>query len=251
MGKRDEQDYEQALIEGQKALVAWQQKAIESGDRTLVVFEGRDGAGKDGTIKRIVEYLSVRHTRVAALPKPTDRERCQWYFQRYAAHLPAAGELVLFNRSWYNRGGVEPVMEFCTPAEHKSFLNEAPVFETMLTVSGIKLIKIWLDISKGEQAERLDERRTDPLKALKVSPLDKVAQEKWDDYTAARDEMLMRTHTAATPWVCVRADQKKAARIAVVRHLLNQFAEAGVGAPDPAVLFSFEEAALTDGRLAR
>jgi polyphosphate kinase 2 len=251
MGKADKDDYETALLAGQRALVAWQQSAIKSGERTVIVFEGRDSAGKDGTIKRIVEHLSIRSTRVAALPKPTDRDRTQWYFQRYVAHLPAAGEIVLFNRSWYNRGGVEPVMGFCTPAEHKSFLNEAPVFESMLVASGIKLIKIWLDITKAEQAERLHDRRTDPLKALKVSPLDKVAQENFDDYTAARDEMLMRTHTATTPWVCVRADKKKKARIAVIRYLLSHVSEDSVGPPDPDVLFGFEAEALTDGRLAR
>ena len=169
-------DYKKELIALQCALVRTQQALIKSGARTLVVMEGRDGAGKDGSIKRITEHLSPRNTRVIALPKPSDREQSQWYFQRYAAHLPAAGELVILNRSWYNRAGVETVMGFSTPAEQAQFLRDAPDFERMLVESGITLVKIWLDISKKEQAARLEARRTDPLKALKVSDLDAVAR---------------------------------------------------------------------------
>jgi polyphosphate kinase 2 len=239
----------------QAALVRWQQQAIDKGERALVIFEGRDAAGKDGTIKRIVEHLSPRNTRVISLPKPSDRERCEWYFQRYVRHLPAAGEIVLFNRSWYNRAGVEPVMGFCTKAEHKLFLRQVTTLETMLIESGITVVKIWLDISREEQAERLDSRRTDPLKALKVSALDGVAQEKWADYSAARDEMLLRTHTAVAPWVCVRGDHKKKARPAVIRHLLDRLASEklikGLAPADPEILFSFDQTALKDGRLAR
>jgi polyphosphate kinase 2 len=239
----------------QVALVRWQQQAIEKGERALVIFEGRDAAGKDGTIKRIIEHLSPRNTRAVSLPKPSDRERCQWYFQRYVDHLPAAGELVLFNRSWYNRAGVEPVMGFCTKAEHKLFLRQVTTLETMLIESGIKLVKIWLDISREEQAQRLDERRTDPVKALKVSPLDAVAQEKWDDYSEARDEMLMRTSTSVAPWTCVRGDKKKKARPAVIRHLLGELAGdkllKGLEPADPEILFPFDQTALKDGRLAR
>ena len=253
MGKSD--SYEAELARLQTAMVRFQIAAQASGERVVLVLEGRDGAGKDGTIRRIVEHLSVRSTRVVALPKPSDRERTQWFLQRYAEHLPAAGELVIFNRSWYNRAGVEVVMGFSTEAEQAEFLRDAPDFERMLVESGIRIAKYWLDISKDEQAERLEARRRDPLKALKVSPLDGVAQETWDAYTAARDLMLTRTSSAVAPWTCVRADGKKAARIAVLRDLLRRTAPpeiaAEVEAPDPKVLFPFEPAALTDGRLAR
>jgi polyphosphate kinase 2 len=173
----DEDDELEAL---QVALVRFQQRAIETGERDLVIFEGRDTAGKDGAIKRIVEHLSIRNTRVVALPKPNERQRTEWYFQRYVEHLPAAGELVILNRSWYNRAGVERVMNFATPEEQETFLRDVTVFERMLVGSGIQIVKLWLDISRQEQAERLEARRTDPLKALKISPLDAVAQEKWD-----------------------------------------------------------------------
>ncbi len=239
----------------QVALVRWQQQAIEKGERALVIFEGRDAAGKDGTIKRLIEHLSPRNTRAVSLPKPSDRERGQWYFQRYIDQLPAAGEIVLFNRSWYNRAGVEPVMGFCTKAEHKLFLRQVATLETMLIESGVKLVKIWLDISREEQESRLNERRTDPVKALKVSPLDAVAQEKWDDYSDARDEMLMRTSTTVAPWVCVRGDKKKKARPAVIRHILDELASDKITKSlepvDPDILFPFDQTALKDGRLAR
>jgi polyphosphate kinase 2 len=239
----------------QLGLVRTQQAMAESGERVVLVLEGRDGAGKDGTIQRITEHLSVRSTRVVALPKPSDRERSQWYFQRYVEHLPAAGEIVIFNRSWYNRGGVEPVMGFCSEAEHAAFLRDAPEFERMLVESGVKLVKVWLDISRKEQARRLDDRRTDPLKALKISPLDAVAQKKWKAYSEARDQMLARTHTAWAPWWCVHADHKKPARLNVVRHLLNQVAPPEIAgrieAPDPAVLFAFEQTAIDEGKLAK
>jgi polyphosphate kinase 2 len=253
MSKTD--DDERELERHQLALVRYQQQAMASGEKVLVIFEGRDAAGKDGALRVITEHLSVRNTRVVALPKPTDRQRSQWYFQRYMRYLPAAGELILFNRSWYNRGGVEPVMGFCTPAEHEAFLRDAPVFEPLLINSDLKLVKIWLDVSKAEQAKRLAERKDDPLKALKSSPLDAAAQAKFDDYTAARDEMLKRTHTAAAPWVCVRGDHKKAARLNIIRHLVRTLAPKdiakSVDPPDPEVLFPFELAALTDGRLER
>jgi len=250
-----DKDYQREIEHLQVALVRYQQAAIADGDKVVVVFEGRDAAGKDGTIKRITEHLSVRNTRVIALPKPNDRERTEWYFQRYIDYLPAAGEMTLFNRSWYNRAGVEPVMGFCTPEEHQAFLHDAPVFERMLTGSGLKLIKLWLDISRKEQAERLKARESDPLKVLKVSPLDHVAQEKWDAYTEARDEMLRRTHCPEAPWIVVRADHKKQARINTIRYLLKVLASRrvakGVDAPDPKVVFEFEASALGDGRLAR
>jgi polyphosphate kinase 2 len=252
---KDDDDYDGEIEALQIALVRFQQAAIASGQKDLVIFEGRDGAGKDGAIKRITEHLSVRNTRVVALPKPTERERTQWYFQRYVAHLPAHGELVIFNRSWYNRGGVEPVMGFCTPEEHEIFLRDVPGFEAMQVGSGIQIVKLWLDISRHEQAKRLKARTTDPLKTLKISPLDAVAQAKWDDYTKARDEMLMRTHTDVAPWTIVHTDKKQTARVNIMRHLLKVLAPKDVAKsvkkPDPDVLFTFEAAALRDGRLER
>lgn len=233
-------------------LVRWQTGAIARGDRTMVVLEGRDAAGKDGTIRALTPRLSQRNTRVVALPKPNERERGQWYFQRYVAHLPAAGETAIFNRSWYNRAGVEPVNGFCTPEQHAQFLEDAPRFEAMLVADGFTLIKVWLDVSKAEQAERLQERATDPLKALKRSPLDAVAQEKWDAYTAARDQMLTRTSTETAPWWVLRSDKKPRARLELIKALLHRLgAGEGVEAPDADVVFPFEVAALTDGRLER
>jgi polyphosphate kinase 2 len=248
-------DYKQELIALQCALVRTQQALMAEGARAVLVLEGRDGAGKDGSIKRITEHLSSRNTRVVALPKPSDRERSQWYFQRYAAHLPAAGEFVIFNRSWYNRAGVEVVMGYSTPKEQAEFLRDAPEFERMLIESGITVIKLWLDISKNEQAERLKARRTDPLKILKVSDLDAVAQSKWKDYSEARDVMLTRTDTAISPWHVVRADHKKPARLAIIRHLLQRIAPPEIAndidPADPDILFRFEADAIKDGRLAR
>lgn len=252
--ENDVRHYEEQIAGLQLALVHTQQAAIASGARIVLVLEGRDGAGKDGAIKRIVEHLSPRATRVVALPKPSDRERTQWYFQRYASYLPAAGEFVIFNRSWYNRAGVEVVNGFSTSAQQAEFLRDAPEFERMLVESGIILVKVWLDITKDEQKARLEARREDPLKALKVSDLDAVAQAKWAEYSAARDAMLERTHTAIAPWVCVQADNKKKARVAVMRHLLRRVAPPEVAVevkdPDPEVLFAFEVAAIEDGRLA-
>jgi polyphosphate kinase 2 len=248
-------DADDAILEAlQVELVSAQISTLETGRKILIVFEGRDTAGKDGVIRRLTEHLSVRATRIVALPKPSDRERSQWYFQRYAAHLPAAGEWVILNRSWYNRAGVEKVLGFSEPGEQAQFLDDAPVFERMLVESGVTLIKYWLDISKAEQAKRLEKRQTDPLKRLKVSALDAVAQENWQAYSDARDEMLKRTHTALSPWFCVRADHKPTARLNVIRHLLHAIAAPGLSAeverPDPAVLFPFELEALKDGRLA-
>ena len=239
----------------QAAFVRFQQHAIETGERDLVIFEGRDTAGKDGAITRIVEHLSIRATRVVALPKPTEREQGQWYFQRYVPHLPARGELVILNRSWYNRAGVERVMGYATPEEQETFLRDVPVFERMLAGSGVQIVKLWLDISRQEQAERLEARRTDPLKALKVSSLDAVAQEKWAEYSDARDEMLRRTHITDAPWTIVHTDKKKRARSNIMRHLLKVLAPEDIARKvpptDPDVLYHFEPDALTDGRLER
>jgi len=249
---KDSKDGGDAL---QLGLVQLQQAMVDSGERAVIVLEGRDAAGKDSLIKAVNEHLSVRNTRIVALPKPSDRERTQWYFQRYIAHLPAAGELVIFNRSWYNRAGVEVVNGFSTHEEQAQFLKDVPGFERMLVESGIRLVKLWLDISKDEQAARLKERETDPLKALKRSPLDEVAQNKWDEYTEARDTMLAATHSDAAPWTCVRANGKKKAHKAVIRHLLRTLgtadAEKNVKAPDAKVLFGYEAAALGNGRLER
>jgi polyphosphate kinase 2 len=239
----------------QLGLVHMQAAMADSGDRAVVVLEGRDTAGKDGTIKAITRHLSVRNTRIVALPKPNNREQSQWYLQRYVAHLPAAGELVIFNRSWYNRAGVEVVNGFSTHAEQTQFLRDVPDFERMLVENGIKLVKLWLDIDKDEQARRLEKRRTNPLKALKVSALDAVAQDKWSDYSAARDTMLERTHSVWAPWTCVRANDKPKAHKAVIRHLLHEIADDEIAhdikQPDPDVLFPFDLDALKDGRLAK
>ncbi len=248
-------DHDKDLEARQLALVRWQQHAMESDEKVAIVFEGRDAAGKDGAIRVLTAHLSNRQTRVVALPKPSDRERSQWYFQRYVAHLPACGETVVFNRSWYNRAGVERVMGFSRPEEQEVFLRDTPTFEAMLLESGLRLVKVWLDVSKTKQAERLEERRTDPLKALKASPLDAAAQDRWDDYSAARDEMLRRTSTPAAPWICVRADHKRTARLALLSHLVHVLAPERIARevppPDPDVLFPFEIAALADGRLER
>ena len=249
--------YKDQLIALQAGLVALQQQAIASGERIVVVLEGRDTAGKDGAIKRIAEHMSVRNTRIVALPRPSDVQRGQWYFQRYIDQLPTAGEVVIFNRSWYNRAGVEVVMGFSTPEEQAQFLEQAPDVEKLLVDSGIRLIKLWLDVSREEQAKRLKARRTDPLKALKISPLDGVAEDRWKDYTKARDRMLLATHTPHAPWICVRADHKKPARLAIIRHLLltlggkDKTLRKVAGENDPAVLFEFESTALADGRLER
>jgi polyphosphate kinase 2 len=251
--KNDDEDAD--LEVRQLALVNWQKQCMDACDKVLIIFEGRDAAGKDGAIRVLTEHLSVRNTRVVALPKPSDRQRSQWFFQRYVSHLPAGGETAIFNRSWYNRAGVERVMGFSTPEEQEVFLRDVTTFEAMLRQSELKIVKLWLDVSKDEQKKRLDERKTDPLKALKASPLDAAAQEKWDAYTEARDDMLRRTSTASHPWICVRADHKRKARLAILSHLAHvltpQKIADSVPPPDPDVLFPFEIAALTDGRLER
>lgn len=236
-------DYERDLETLQIELVNTQAWAIEKGLKILIVFEGRDSAGKDGAIKRITEYASPRQTRVVALPKPTERETTQWYFQRYVPHMPAAGEIVLLNRSWYNRGGVEPVMGFCTPDQHAQFLKDAPRFERLLTDSGTIIIKLWLDISKAEQAKRLEERVEDPLKKFKVSSLDSEAQTRWDAYSAARDQMLDETHSGYAPWTIIATDDKKTARLDIIRHILHRLGRPGlkVGTPDKDVVFTADK----------
>ena len=192
-----------------------------SGQRLLVVIEGRDTAGKGGVITAIGDTLSPRQCRTVALPKPTERERTQWYFQRYVAHLPAAGEIVLFDRSWYNRAGVERVMGYCTEAETDAFLKQAPVFEKLLVDDGILLFKYWLTVDQAQQEERFAERRDDPLKRWKLSPIDLKAREKYAEYASARHAMLAATHTAHAPWTLVSFNDQRRGRLALIRHLLD------------------------------
>ena len=249
------EDYEAQLHMLQVELVKLQRHFIGCGDKILVLVEGRDAAGKDGGIKRVIEYLSPRETRVVALGKPSDRERRGWYFQRYVAHLPVAEEFVLFNRSWYNRAGVEHVMGFCSKDEHEEFMGSVPKFEEMLVNSGIKLLKYYLDVSKDEQTRRLAERKRDPLKQWKSSPIDAVAVKHWKAYSEARDSMLLRTHTAVAPWHIVRADDKRLARLNLMRDILSRLHYAGkknkLVQPDPDVAFEFTPDCITARRLAR
>ncbi len=214
-------EYEKLLYELQVELVKFQRHVIEKELKVCLVFEGRDTAGKDGTIKRFIEHLSPREARAVALGKPSDRDRKSWYFQRYVPHLPAGGEMVFFNRSWYNRAGVEPVMGFCTPEEHELFLKEVGNFEQMLTHSEMIFVKYYLDISKGEQKRRLKAREKDPLKQWKISPIDRKAQKLWNAYSKARDEMFARTSFVFAPWYVVHCDHKKTARINVMKHFLS------------------------------
>ena len=246
--------YQKALRALQIELVKLQRHMIENDYKILVLIEGRDAAGKDGTIKRIVEHLSPRETRIVALGKPSDREQSRWYFQRYVRHLPAADEFVLFNRSWYNRAGVERVMGFCTDAEYEEFMATVLDFERMVVGSGVRLIKYYLDISKAEQKKRLAERRRDPLKQWKISPIDAVALKKWKAYSNARNEMLKRTHNPLTPWTVVCADDKKAARLNLIRDLLSRLPYDGkeprLLKTDPKIVFPYGEACHKDGRIA-
>lgn len=213
--------YEEELKQLQIELLNLQGWAITEGKRVAVVLEGRDAAGKGGTIRRFIEHLNPRSLRVVALPKPTEEERGQWYFQRYIKQLPNPGEIVFFDRSWYNRAVVEPVNGFCTAEQYKLFLNQVIDFERMLQESGILLIKFWLDTSKYEQAERFEARRDSPLKRWKFSPVDEKAQELWDTYTEYRDAMFEHTHTEQSPWVIVEADNKKKARLGAIQYVLN------------------------------
>ncbi|CAN5440961.1 polyphosphate kinase 2 [soil metagenome] len=239
----------------QVELVKLQRHFIGCGDKILVLIEGRDAAGKDGSIKRIVKHLSPRETRVVALGKPSDRELRSWYFQRYIAQLPVAEEFVLFNRSWYNRAGVEHVMGFCSKEEHEEFMLSVPKFEEMLVNSGIKVLKYYLDIDKDEQVKRLAERHSDPLKQWKSSPIDAVAVQHWKAYSAARDAMLLRTHTAIAPWHIVRTNNKRLARLNLIRDILSRLHYAGkknkLVQPDADVAFEFTPDCIGSQRLAR
>lgn len=219
--KKETLEYEQQLTKLQIELLKLQNHVKEKGLKVLMIFEGRDAAGKGGTIKRITEHLNPRGARVVALEKPSDIERTQWYFQRYTQYLPSAGEIVLFDRSWYNRAGVEPVMGFCTTEEHHEFLREVPEFEKMLVKSGIILMKFYFSVSKKEQLKRFQKREIDPLKQYKLSPVDKESQNLWDKYTIAKFSMLMASNTDIAPWTIVKSDDKKSARLNCIRHILS------------------------------
>ena len=237
--------YEQELRQLQVELVKLQRWVQSSGERIAILVEGRDAAGKGGTIRRFTEHLNPRAMRVVALPKPTDEERGQWYFQRYIRHLPNKGEIVFFDRSWYNRAVVEPVMGFCTKKEHQRFLQQVPEFEHMLYEDGVTIIKFWFSISRDEQAKRFEARRQNPLKQWKISPVDEKAQELWDAYTRSKEEMFSKTHTTFSPWIIVKANNKQAARLESLRYVLNLLPYKGKEeaeirlTPDPNIITRF------------
>ena len=233
--------YEKEKRALQIELLKLQRDIKSTGGRLIIVFEGRDAAGKGGTIKRFTENLNPRGARIVALEKPTDRERTEWYLQRYIAHLPAAGEIVMFDRSWYNRAGVERVMGFCRPDECMEFLREAPEFERMLARDGIKLVKFWFSVSRSEQLRRFVNRQLDPVKRWKLSPIDLASLDKWDDYTEAKETMFFFTDIADAPWTVVKSNDKKRARIEAMRYVLSQISYEGrdnrlVGQPDPLIV---------------
>ena len=215
-------DYEDQKAALQVELLKVQHWVQETDQKFVMLFEGRDAAGKGGTIKRFTEHLNPRTARVVALNKPTDIERGQWFFQRYISHLPTFGEIVLYDRSWYNRAGVERVMGFCEPNEYLEFMRQTPEFERMLTRSGIRLFKYWFSVSKDEQLRRFKSRETDPLKRWKLSPIDRASLDKWDDYTEAKEAMFFYTDTADAPWTVIRSNDKKRARLNCMRHFLSQ-----------------------------
>ncbi len=225
----------------QVELVKLQNWAKETGARVVLIFEGRDAAGKGSTIKRFLEHLNPRGARVVALVKPTEEERGQWYFQRYVDHLPTSGEIVLFDRSWYNRAGVERVMGFCTDEEYDEFVRQAPQFESMLVRSGITMIKFYLSVSREEQQRRIEERQQNPLKRWKLSPIDREAQARWDAYTDAKEATFRQTDTPEAPWVIIKAEDKMRARLQAMRYVLDQFDYegkdlSGCTEPDPLIL---------------
>ena len=240
-GKMTREEYEYRKRPLQIELVKLQNWVKSTGERILILFEGRDAAGKGGTIKRFTEHLNPRGATVVALEKPTERERTQWYFQRYVAHLPAAGEIVLFDRSWYNRAGVERVMGFCTDEEYKEFMREAPEFERMLMSSGLHLTKFWFSVTQGEQHTRFVIRQVDPVRQWKLSPMDLESLDKWDAYTEAKEAMFNYTDTPHAPWTVVKSNDKKRGRLEAMRHILEQFDYPGkdpevVGKPDRKII---------------
>ena len=235
--------YEKQKAALQVELLKLQDWVKATGERVVMLFEGRDAAGKGGTIKRFTEHLNPRGARVVALDKPSDQEKTQWYFQRYVRHLPSAGEIVLFDRSWYNRAGVERVMGFCEPNEYLEFMRQAPQFEQMLTRSGIRLFKYWFSVTQEEQARRFKSREHEPLKKWKLSPIDKQSLDKWDDYTEAKEAMFFYTDTADAPWTVIKSNDKKRARLGCMRHFLSSLPYPDrdhrvVGRPDPLIVGS-------------
>lgn len=213
--------YEKELLRLQAELVTMQEWVRATGQRLVVIFEGRDAAGKGSTIKRVTEYLNPRAAKIAALPAPTERQQTQWYFQRYVEHLPAAGEIVLFDRSWYNRAGVERVMGFCTPAEYRRFLTQCPVFEQLLADDGIMLRKYWFSVSDAEQQRRFESRLDDPMRQWKLSPIDMESLTRWEEYSRAKDDMFIHTDTPTSPWFVVESEDKRRSRINMIAHLLS------------------------------
>lgn len=241
--KIGKKEYEKQKRKLQIELLKFQAWVKESGQKVVIVFEGRDAAGKGGAIKRFMEHLNPRGARTVALEKPTEREQKQWYFQRYVQHLPTGGEIVLFDRSWYNRAGVERVMGYCTPAEYLEFTRSAPEFERMLTQADIHLIKFWFSVGKAEQRSRFLSRSTDPVKQWKLSPTDLASLDKWDAYTEAREAMFFYTDTPHAPWTVVKSNDKKRARLEAMRWVLSKFEYTGkdhevVGTPDPKLIGS-------------
>lgn len=235
------QFYEQHKRQLQVELLKVQKWVKDTGERVVMIFEGRDAAGKGGTIKRFMEHLNPRGARVVALEKPSDEEKGQWYFQRYIKHLPTAGEIVLFDRSWYNRAGVERVMGFCEPNEYLEFMRQTPELERMLVNSGIRVFKFWFSVTQEEQTRRFKRRETDPLKQWKLSPIDKLAQQKWDDYTEAKEAMFFYTDTADAPWVVIKSDDKKRARLNCMQYFLHELPYPNkdkhiAKAPDPLIV---------------
>ena len=233
--------YEHQKYQLQVELLKLQAWVKDSGQRIVIIFEGRDAAGKGGTIKRFMEHLNPRGARVVALEKPTELERGQWYFQRYVQHLPTAGEIVLFDRSWYNRAGVERVMGFCSPDEYGEFMRQTPEFERNLTRSGVHLVKLWFSVSRAEQQRRFAERQQHPLKQWKLSPIDMASLDKWDDYTQAKESMFLHTDTADAPWTVIKSDCKKRARLNALRYVLHKMPYTGkdvarIGPVDPLIV---------------
>ena len=248
-------EYKKELRYLQVELVKLQNHVIENDIKVCTIFEGRDAAGKDGMIKRYTEHLSPRQYRIVALPKPTSTDKKYWYFQRYIHHLPKSGEMVFFNRSWYNRAGVEKVMGFCTQEQYEKFMEEVPIFEHLIVHEGMVFTKYYLDITKEEQKKRFQERKTNPLKQWKLSPIDEEALKLWDKYTLARDEMFARTHFAYAPWYIVRADDKKVARINCIKHFLSKVdykkKDEKLLVYDPNIVCEFDEACYEKGLIAK
>jgi len=239
--RMDRAEYDLRKYELQVELIKFQNWQQRTGHRHVVIFEGRDAAGKGGTIKRFMEHLNPRYARTVALVKPSEREQTQWYFQRYAQHLPAAGELVLFDRSWYNRAGVERVMGFCSDEAYERFMEQAPRFEKMLVDSGISVTKFWFSVTRSEQRTRFIIRQIDPVRQWKLSPMDLESLDRWDSYTAAKEQMFQRTDTRSAPWITIKSNDKKRARLNAMRYFLSTVEydgkdESVVGRPDPLIV---------------